>query len=66
MDNDEYNMLVRMIHDLDLKSGKVLKANGQWYIEGEKFDVPRPVINLSYWTEGTKQVVIDQPKEIER
>lgn len=62
MTNSEYNMLIRMINDRDLKSGKVLKANGQWYIEGKKSDVPRPVIKLPHWTEGTKKVVIEQQK----
>jgi hypothetical protein len=62
MTNTEYNMLVRMINDLDLESGKVLKANGQWYIQGKKSEVPRPVIKLPHWTEGTKKVVIDQQK----
>lgn len=62
MTNTEYNMLVRMINDRDLESGKVLKANGQWYIEGKKSDVPCPVIKLPHWTEGTKKVVIEQQK----
>jgi hypothetical protein len=62
MDRDEYNMLVRRINDEDLESGKVLKANGQWYVEGKKSNVPKPIIKLPHWTEGTKAVVIDQPK----
>jgi hypothetical protein len=62
MTNTEYNMLVRMINELDLEKGKVLKANGKWYIEGKQSAVPRPVIKLPHWTEGTKKVVIDQPK----
>jgi len=62
MTNTEYNMIIRVINDFDLESGKVLKANGQWYIEGKRSDVPRPVIKLSHWTEGSKKVVIEQQK----
>lgn len=58
MTHDEYTLLVQRINDDDLENGKVLKVNGQWYIEGEKSEVPRPVINLPHWTEGTRQVVI--------
>ena len=59
MTETEHNMLVRMINELDLESGKVLKANGQWYIEGKRSRVPKPIINLPHWIEGTKRVVID-------
>lgn len=61
MNNEEYNKLVQTINDADLESGKVLKANGRWYIRGKKSRVPRPVIKLPHWTEGTKRgVVIEQ------
>jgi len=60
MTNSEYNMLVRVINDMELEKGKVLKANGKWYIEGTKSEVPRPIIKLPHWTEGTKKVVLDQ------
>lgn len=59
MTHDEYNLLVQRINENDLATGKVLKANGQWYIEGEVSEVPRPVIKLPHWTEGTRQVVIE-------
>lgn len=62
MTNTEYNMIVRTINEMDLESGKVIKANGQWYIQGKKSAVPRPVIKLPHWTEGTKKVVIEQQK----
>jgi hypothetical protein len=62
MTNSEYNLLVRRINDLDLKNGTVIKVNGKWHIMGEKSDVPRPVIKLPHWTEGTKKVVIEQQK----
>jgi hypothetical protein len=59
MTKEEYEMLVRSINKADYESGKVLKANGKWYIEGKKPEVPRPVIKLPHWTEGTKEVVIE-------
>lgn len=59
MTNDEYNLLVRTINELDLENGKVLKANGQWYITGKRSKVPRPIIKLPHWTEGTKRIVIE-------
>lgn len=62
MTSEEYEMLVRRINEKDLESGKVLKANGQWYVEGKKSKVPKPIIRLGHWTEGTRVVVIDQPK----
>ncbi len=64
MTNSEYNMLVRVINDMDLEEGKVMKVNGQWYIEGKKSEVPKPIIKLPHWTEGTKKVVIDPPPEV--
>ena len=62
MTNTEYNMLVCMINEKGLKSGRALKANGQWVVEGQKCDVPSPLIKLPHWTEGTKKVVIEQQK----
>lgn len=62
MTNTEYNMLVRTINKHDLESGKIIKVNGQWHIEGKQSAVPRPVIKLPHWTEGTKRVVIEQQK----
>jgi len=59
MTNEEYDMLVRHIRESDLESGEVAKVNGQWYIEGKQTKVPKPIIKLSHWTEGTKRVVID-------
>jgi len=59
MDNSEYNMLVQLINDADFTTGKVMKANGQWYVEGKKSEVPAPVVNLPHWTEGTKRVVVE-------
>lgn len=59
MNDSEYYMLVRRINELDLESGQVMKINGQWYINGKRSKVPKPIINLPYWTEGTKCVVIE-------
>ena len=59
MTDEEYEKLVRRINDADYESGKVLKANGKWYIEGKKSEVPRPVIRLPHWTEGTRKVVVE-------
>ncbi len=59
MTNDEYNMLVQLINDADFATGKVMKINGQWYGEGEKSEVPAPVVNMPHWTEGTRRVVIE-------
>lgn len=63
MDDDDYHMLIRLIQEEGYVSGKVLKANGRWYIDGKKEDVPRPIIKLPHWTEGTKKVVIEAQKE---
>lgn len=59
MTDEEYEKLVRRINSADYESGKVLKANGKWYIEGKKSEVPRPVIKLPHWTEGTRKVVVE-------
>ena len=59
MTKTEYLILVSKINDLELESGKVLKANGQWYVQGKRSKVPAPIIKLPHWTEGTKKVVID-------
>ncbi len=63
MTNSEYNMLIRVINDMDLEEGKVMKVNGQWYIEGKKSEVPKPIIKLPHWTEGSQKVVIDPTPE---
>lgn len=63
MNRTEKNMLVQFIRDNDISSGTVVKANGQWYVEGKKSKVPPPVIKMPHWTAGTKQVVIEQPKD---
>lgn len=62
MTRDEYLMLVQRIRDADLESGKVLKADGKWYVEGKKSRVAAPVIKLPHWTEGTRAVVIEGRK----
>lgn len=59
MNAHEKAMLVQQIRDMGLESGKVIKANGQWYIEGKPYDVPAPRFNVPHYTEGTKQVVIE-------
>ncbi|PID85087.1 MAG: hypothetical protein CSA11_12150 [Chloroflexi bacterium] len=58
MTNSEYNMLVRVINDMDLEEGKVIKVNGQWYVQGKKSKVPKPIIKIPHWSEGTNKVVI--------
>ncbi|MBE2223149.1 MAG: hypothetical protein IAF02_16525 [Anaerolineae bacterium] len=63
MDDDDYNLLVREINERNLKKGKVVKANGQWYIAGEECKVKRPIIKLPHWTEGTKKVVVEHEKQ---
>lgn len=59
MTETEYQDLVRHINEMGLTSGKVLKANGQWYIEGKAEEVARPVIKLPHWTEGKGVKVIE-------
>lgn len=59
MTPEERELLVRTIDENDLESGRVVKANGQWFIEGEQAQVPKPVIKLPHWTEGTKAIVIE-------
>ena len=64
MTHDEWLMLTRLIDELELEEGRVLKANGQWFVSGTK-RVPAPYIGndpktkLGMWTEGTNKVVIE-------
>ncbi len=44
MTNEEYNQLVKAINDLGLCEGKVMKINGQWYIEGTKNTTDPPAL----------------------
>ena len=58
MDKDEELQLITQIRALGLNSGRVVKADGQWYIEGKKHDVAPPIINIPHWSEGSKRGVV--------
>ena len=61
MTDSEYLMLCNVINQGDMVNGKVMKLGGRWYVKGKRADVPKPIIKLPHWVEGTKRgVVIDQ------
>lgn len=64
MTNQEYTMLVQEIDRLGVDVGKVLKANGRWYVEGKKTTIPAPIIRLSYWVESPANGVIIEGRVI--
>ena len=63
MNQSEREALIRTINEENLESGRVVKAGGIWHISSKKSCVVAPPkINLPYWQEGTKAVVIEHRK----